>query len=310
MAPAWLAAIVLLCVTPLEAFVAPAARRTHVVLRAEPEVPIPPKPGKSISAAQKSKLLQEAQTPWRTVRTFFYGAFGLSATVGGITALAQTAASVAGQPDALPLSQCGVNVLVDAGVVAACLYGNSVDNGEAADITVADETAPLADDVAEARRDAVAKLRVDVGLGDLKRSAAVRTLQRDAGQAVVVLGGPRAAVDDALLDALIQRNAFARAECVVVPVRLDDGAGAAPATNALTVDEAPFVALPNADDAAAWRSYLEDELATAADQGADTSAGVVVALRRDGTVASRNVGKPPWPQLIAAIDAKAEVAAK
>ena len=74
--------------------------------------------------------------------------------------------------------------------------------------------------------------------------------------------------------------------------------------------EAPFVALPNADDAAAWRSYLEDELATAADQGADTSAGVVVALRRDGTVASRNVGKPPWPQLIAAIDAKAEVAAK
>ncbi|KAH8074844.1 DUF3493-containing protein [Aureococcus anophagefferens] len=186
MAPAWLAAIVLLCVAPLEAFVAPAARRTHVVLRAEPEVPIPPKPGKSISAAQKSKLLQEAQTPWRTVRTFFYGAFGLSATVGGITALAQTAASVAGQPDALPLSQCGVNVLVDAGVVAACLYGNSVDNGEAADITVADETAPLADD----------------------RSAAVRTLQRDAGQAVVVLGGPRAAVDDALLDALIQRNAL------------------------------------------------------------------------------------------------------
>ena len=54
-------ALALLCaLVPLNAFVAPAARRTHVVLRAEPEVPIPPKPGKSISAAQKSKLLQKA----------------------------------------------------------------------------------------------------------------------------------------------------------------------------------------------------------------------------------------------------------
>ena len=266
----------------------------------------------TVSPALRSKLLQEAQTPWRTVRTFLYGSFGLSATIGGLTALTQFAAAVTNQPDALPVAQTLTNIAVDFGVVGACLYGNSVDSGEAADITVVGEGdgKALADDVAVARLATLARLTVDVGSGDMKRSATVQTLQRDAGQAVVVLGGSRAAVDDALLDALIQRTAFARAECVVVPVRLDDDdAAAAPSTKALTVDEAPFVALPCDGDRDGWRAYLADEIATAADQGADTSGGVVVALRRDGTVASRNVGKPPWPQLIAAIDQKTTAAA-
>ena len=72
----------------------------------------------------------------------------------------------------------------------------------------------------------------------------------------------------------------------------------------------PYVGHGGCDgDRDGWRAYLADEIATAADQGADTSGGVVVALRRDGTVASRNVGKPPWPQLIAAISDQKTTAA-
>ena len=56
---------------------------------------------KPISPNLKAKLLQEAESPWRTVRKFIYGAFALSATVGGLTALTQLAAAVSKQPDAL-----------------------------------------------------------------------------------------------------------------------------------------------------------------------------------------------------------------
>ena len=82
---------------------------------------------KSISPNLKAKLLQEAESPWRTVRKFIYGAFALSATVGGLTALTQLAAAVSKQPDALPLEQTIQNVVVDFGVVAACAYGAKVD---------------------------------------------------------------------------------------------------------------------------------------------------------------------------------------
>ncbi len=91
------------------------------------QAPITPKPSqiplhakKSISPNLKAKLLQEAESPWRTVRKFIYGAFALSATVGGLTALTQLAAAVSKQPDALPLEHTIPNVLVDFGFVAGC----------------------------------------------------------------------------------------------------------------------------------------------------------------------------------------------
>lgn len=263
-------------------------------------------PRKGISPALKSKLLQEAATPWRTLRQFFYGAFALSASIGGLTAITQFAAAVAHQDGALPLSQTVTNIAVDFGVVAACAYGNSIDSRSAADVDVlaSDDGAPpassLADDVAAERLATLGALEVVVAAGDAERAASIKTLQRDAGQAVVVLGGAAAAVDDALLDALIQKAAFARAEVVVVPVRLTEDAAARPF-------DAPFVCAPADRDAAAWRSYVADEIATAEAQGADVAGGIVVALRRDGTVASRNIGKPPWPQLLASIDKKQKV---
>ena len=68
----------------------------------------PPPPPSSLD-----KLRAEASNPFRTVRVFLYGSFALSATIGGFTALTQTAASVGAQPDALPLSQCLTNVAID-----------------------------------------------------------------------------------------------------------------------------------------------------------------------------------------------------
>ena len=96
-----------------------------------------PKKGAGISPNLKAKLLQEAESPWRTVRKFIYGAFALSATVGGLTALTQLAAYQ--QPDAFPLEKSLQNVLVDFSVVAACAYGAKVDGAADADLEEDDD---------------------------------------------------------------------------------------------------------------------------------------------------------------------------
>jgi len=130
----------------------------------------------------------------------------------------------------------------------------------------------------------------------------VETLRAAARQHVVVLGGPRRAVDAALTDALIQQPLFARAECVVVPVRTDDDAVAATLAKKKkpAFDRAGFVTKPAPADERAWIEYVNEEIATATSQGAAEApaAGVVIAIRRDGSVARRGVGKPPWKELV------------
>ncbi|KAJ8602296.1 hypothetical protein CTAYLR_007850 [Chrysophaeum taylorii] len=256
-------------------------------------------PQEKITKDLKRKLLQEASTPWRSVRLFFYGAFAFSAGVGLATALAQLAASATHQPGALPLSQSATNVGVDVAVVAACALGYRVDSRAAADVVSEPDKKALSAVEAAERTELLARLRVEVGTDDNRREASLETLRTMAGQSVVVLGGPRAVVDDALTDALIQQKLLARAECVVVPVRVDATASSAPPQRK-KIDTAGFVATPAPDDADAWVQYLGDEIATAVAQGEPTAAtaGVVIAVRRDGTIARRGVGKPPWRDVI------------
>eukprot|EP00632_Arachnochrysis_sp_CCMP2950_P007254 CAMPEP_0185710264 /NCGR_PEP_ID=MMETSP1164-20130828/30340_1 /TAXON_ID=1104430 /ORGANISM="Chrysoreinhardia sp, Strain CCMP2950" /LENGTH=150 /DNA_ID=CAMNT_0028377771 /DNA_START=11 /DNA_END=459 /DNA_ORIENTATION=- len=92
----------------------PPARRGLISTRGTPALAAssrpPDKKGGGMSADMKRRLTQEAETPWRTVRQFFYAGFGASATIGGLTALAQLAASAAHRADALPLTQSLTNV--------------------------------------------------------------------------------------------------------------------------------------------------------------------------------------------------------
>jgi hypothetical protein len=92
------------------------ARTTSVLLRMAAD-----DDGQKTSFFSKDKLLTEAATPFRTFRLFIYGGFGASALIGGLTAITQLAASLSGQPNALPLPQCITNVAVDLGVVVTCI---------------------------------------------------------------------------------------------------------------------------------------------------------------------------------------------
>mmetsp|Transcript_15138 Transcript_15138/g.45203 ORF Transcript_15138/g.45203 Transcript_15138/m.45203 type:complete len:306 (+) Transcript_15138:186-1103(+) len=250
---------------------------------------------KGISDDFKRRLLQEAETPWRSIRKFFYGAFAFSATIGGLTALAQLAGSATGQPDALPLTQSLTNVAVDFGVVAACAYGAKIDGAADADVEDADAQPRVNTDAElEENTKLLGPLRVSVAGS---RVAPVATLQAAAGQAVVVVAGPNRVVNDALRDAIIEQKALAAAEALVVPVRTaEDDAGAS-----LTAESYGFVAPPLAEDMEQWRAYVDAEVAAAVKQGAESAReeGVVVAVRSDGTVARRGLGKPIWKVVIA-----------
>lgn len=254
-----------------------------------------PKKGAGISPNLKAKLLQEAESPWRTVRKFIYGAFALSATVGGLTALTQLAAYQ--QPDAFPLEKSLQNVLVDFSVVAACAYGAKVDGAADADLEEEDDAAPppsIDDEAIATNLACLQKLRVTFA-GECV--ADVETLRTAANQAVVVVAGPAAVVDDALRDALIEQKTLASSSVIVIPVRTS-AVDAVEAAMGRRSDSYGFVALP-VDDAA-WAAYAEAECAVAAGQGAATAAadGIVIAVRSDGTVARRGLGKPVWKMVV------------
>ena len=154
------------------------------------QAPITPKPSslplhakKSISPNLKAKLLQEAESPWRTVRKFIYGAFALRPPSAASTALTQLAAAVSKQPDALPLEQTIQNVVVvDFGVVAACAYGAKVDGAADSGLEEDDgaNSATIDDEAIAANLATLQKLEVTVA-GE--RVATVETLRTAANQA-------------------------------------------------------------------------------------------------------------------------------
>jgi len=279
-------ALLLHALLACDAFQAPVAPRTNPALHAK----------KPISPNLKAKLLQEAESPWRTVRKFIYGAFALSATVGGLTALTQLAAAVSKQPDALPLEQTIQNVVIDFGVVAACAYGAKVDGAADSGLEEDDgEPTNIDDEAISKNLETLQKLEVTVA-GE--RVANIETLRKAANQAVVVVAGPASVVDDALRDALIEQKTLAAAEVLVVPVRTS-AEDAVEAAMGRRSDSYGFVAPPV--DAAKWKAYAAAECAVAAGQGASTASedGIVIAVRADGTVARRGLGKPVWKMVAA-----------
>ena len=279
-------ALLLQALLACDAFQAPVAPRTNPALHAK----------KPISPNLKAKLLQEAESPWRTVRKFIYGAFALSATVGGLTALTQLAAAVSKQPDALPLEQTIQNVVIDFGVVAACAYGAKVDGAADSGLEEDDgEPTNIDDEAISKNLETLQKLEVTVA-GE--RVANIETLRKAANQAVVVVAGPASVVDDALRDALIEQKTLAAAEVLVVPVRTS-AEDAVEAAMGRRSDSYGFVAPPV--DAAKWKAYAAAECAVAAGQGASTASedGIVIAVRADGTVARRGLGKPVWKMVAA-----------
>lgn len=114
-------ALLVICATQIEAFVAPQPQRcvSPLVLHSTSEdEPTESKKG-GLEAGVKNKLLAETIAPWRSVRLFLYGALGSGAFVGGMITLTGVAAALSGARSDLDLgvevSRCcglGVDVLI------------------------------------------------------------------------------------------------------------------------------------------------------------------------------------------------------
>ena len=108
---------------------------------------------------------------FRKVRLFFFGGFGLGATIGGFTALTQLAATLSGQEGAEPLTKAVTNIAVDWGVVAACLFGFNTESkaeqqgNEQMSQKNANAAAKLSDDEVSQRSGVLAALPIEISLG-------------------------------------------------------------------------------------------------------------------------------------------------
>ncbi|KAG5189527.1 hypothetical protein JKP88DRAFT_353030 [Tribonema minus] len=273
----------------------------------------------------KSKLAAEVSTPFRTLRLFIYGAFATSALIGGLTACTQLAASVANQLDALPLSQCLLNVGVDFGVVAVCVYAYNFENKQRQGLVeqkraereqaALRKQSVIPEEVTKSRVERLRELQIrltvsesetkNVPLGVLMQEAqhGLVLWHLEAKQDVVLVAGGKEMLRDAMLRATVNREIFTANNLLIVPVQVadpsdptaavtDKGFGAKPA-----YFKQGFVGEPAEEDE--WRALVAEEIRDADRQGNSKAAkqGVVLVVSRDGKVLRRGLGMPKWDMI-------------
>eukprot|EP00611_Tribonema_gayanum_P018054 TRINITY_DN31107_c0_g1_i1.p1 TRINITY_DN31107_c0_g1~~TRINITY_DN31107_c0_g1_i1.p1 ORF type:complete len:370 (+),score=152.32 TRINITY_DN31107_c0_g1_i1:104-1213(+) len=262
----------------------------------------------------KSKLAAEVSTPFRTLRLFIYGAFATSALIGGLTACTQLAASVANQPDALPLSQCLLNVGVDFGVVGVCVYAYNFENKQRQGLVeqkraereqaALRKQSVIPEEVTKSRVERLRELQIRLTVSESEtKNVPLGVLMQEAKQDVVLVAGGKEMLRDAMLRATVNREIFTANNLLIVPVQVadpsdptaavtDKGFGAKPA-----YFKQGFVGEPAEEDE--WRALVAEEIRDADRQGNSKAAkqGVVLVVSRDGKVLRRGLGMPKWDMI-------------
>ncbi len=253
-----------------------------------------------------TRLREEAESPFRSLRFLVYGGVGASGAVGALTSITGALAAYTGVRGAVPLSQSGKDIAIDLGAIALAAVAWKLDSQ-----TKARKLGRLS------RGAKIAALKVqlqeggDGGRAGERPVLSLADFRRDRGRArrvVIVAGGQevvQAALDAAGAAGLKQRlvdNAF-----LVVPVVLPAGAKEPPSTLGLAqerlrgaVDE-PHVGCPLL--LREWQEYLAIEAAEARKQGIDpVKQGISVVLKLNGRVGQRAFGQPAWERLVGDVE--------
>ena len=278
-----------------------------------------PVPG--LSPTMYDKLRSEATTPFRSLRMFIYGGFGVGAGLGGYTAVTQLIQSLQHRPDALPLSQTVLNVGVDFGVAAAAaaawIFENRIKKVSEKEMQElrAKEPFRLTFDMKQARERALSALPLTFQVGvNETRTASVKELREKGGQHLIVLAAPKAALADALFGARVGKTLFAKNNVMIAPFVVEgEGAGGAGEVKGFggpgggktlgmkeaLLDAEAYVAKPT--EMAAWGAYIEEELSDAFKQGNEDARkrGIGIVMRKDGSIIRRGLGQPEWREVVA-----------
>lgn len=260
----------------------------------------------------KQRLREEVESPFRTVRLFFFGSSTGSALVALYFSLLTTGKAYAGFSDAPPMSEALQSVAIN--VIAVLVCGG---------ITFRDWRAGEANLARIKQGGAIAKLVVQraddasdlVTLADYRRNSRVLIA---AGGKEYIRELCRALNSDQLTDANTLPAAIEAAEIVVVPVllqeatkeaRVGDTAACWKETTPVEDRDANYdssradsvVAFPRGPGA--WAEVLQPEVDTARGQGFDVmEKGITLILKKNGKILRRATGQPQWNGLLGTME--------
>jgi len=257
----------------------------------------------------KQRLREEVESPFRTVRLFFFGSSTGSAFVALYFSLLSLLKSYAGgYSDAPPLDEALQNVGINVAALAVCGF-----------LTYRDWQAGEANLKRIAKGGALAKLVVT----SPETSLATPLADYRRRQRILICAGGREYVNqvcrslnaDQLSDENTIPAALYNSEVVVVPVLLEGDGTTVGDTTTCWIETSPadsdrnfnisranqVVAFPRGN--AQWADYLESEVQTAKSQGFDVlNKGFIIVVKKNGKILRRATGLPPWADLVGTME--------
>jgi len=250
-----------------------------------------------------TRLREEAESPFRSLRFLIYGGVGASGAIGALTALTGALAAFSGVRGAVPLSESGKDIAIDLGAIGlAALLWNLDSQTKARKLGRLSRGAKIASLKVQVQDGGGAGERPVLSLADFRRDRGMaRRVVIFAGGEDVVQAALNTAGEAGMKERLI-RNAF-----LVVPLVLPADGEDNPSVLGLAQErlqgaqDEPHVGWPLL--LREWQDYLAAEAAAARKQGIDpVQQGISVVLKLNGRVGQRAFGKPAWERLVGDVE--------
>ena len=261
----------------------------------------------------KQRLREEVESPFRTVRLFFFGSSTVSALVAFYFSMLSAVKSYAGYADAPPMQEAMQSIAINVIAVAVCSA-----------ITYRDWQAGESNLARIKQGGALAKLVVqrasdesDIAtLSDYRRSSRVLIA---AGGKEYISELCRSLNADQLADKNTLAEAIKSAEILLVPVLLQEAQADSVRvgdTSSCWKETPPYPDLDKNFDIAraneivgfprgpmAWAEMLEPEIKTAIGQGFDVrEKGITLIIKKNGKILRRATGQPQWNGLLGTME--------
>lgn len=226
------------------------------------------------------RLREEAESPFRKVRFFFYTSLAAGAATSLAVSSARIAAALAGVNQDL-LQESVINAAVDIGglVLIAFLFKRDVDAQESRL-----KRASKGADLARLKiRGSKSLLGGEDDSPTLTTSLSALRRGRGIEKRVVIVTAGKNKIDEILKEASVLQESLIVNDLVVVPVVLPQ------ATAPSLQDDLPeCIALPVGNG---WKSVINDEISEARKQGVDVeNEGISIILKKNGRVGQRTKG--------------------
>jgi hypothetical protein len=284
-------ALLLICATKIHSFAAP--NNLNAVSRARSTATAQRKKTTAVFMDQEKPeysremlLREEAESPFRKVRFFFYTSLGVAAATSLAVSLARIAAGVAGINADL-LQESLINAGVDLGglVVLTFLYQRDL-KAQNSRLKRASKGAELAQLMIRGSKSIITGDDVETNDGSENFTTTLASLRRGRGiekRVVIAAGGP-AKIAEIMKEAIALQDALETNDLLIVPVVMPQGV----APQVSDSDVPNCIALPVGNN---WKMVVNDEAEEAVNQGVDIEKeGFCVILKKNGRVGQRTRG--------------------